>query len=442
MQTAIQLPYKFEARPYQLPIFWAMDAGGYKRAVLVWHRRAGKDHGCLNLMIKKMYERVGNYYYVYPTQRQGRKAIWDNITKGGRRFLDFFPKELIAGEPNSTEMKIRFKNGSIFQIVGSDDIDNLLSTNPVGIVMSEFSVHDPRAWDYLSPIIEENGGWVIFNFTPRGYNHAYDLFEMACKDPRWFVQKLTIDDTGVYTKEQMDQQRREGKSEEFIQQEYFTNFESSLVGSYYAKQINAMVIEKRIKEVPYEPMMPVHTFWDLGVGDRTCIGFFQHIGMEWRMIDCYDNHGEGLEHYIKILQEKPYVYKDHWAPHDIRVKEFGTGKTRYETARGLGVNFRIVPKIDIEDGINAARMALPTLWIDKTRCAMFIRAMKEYTHEWDEQRECFADNPLHDWTSDFADMFRYFAVSQRYVPDGERAERQRKGMMFGRNKTIGNSIAY
>jgi hypothetical protein len=149
-----------------------------------------------------------------------------------------------------------------------------------------------------------------------------------------------------------------------------------------------------------------------------------------------------LEHYIKILQEKPYVYKDHWAPHDIRVKEFGTGKTRYETARGLGVNFRIVPKIDIEDGINAARMALPTLWIDKTRCAMFIRAMKEYTHEWDEQRECFADNPLHDWTSDFADMFRYFAVSQRYVPDGERAERQRKGMMFGRNKTIGRSIAY
>lgn len=442
MDTAITLPHKFDARPYQLPIFWAMDAGGYKRAIMVWHRRAGKDHTDLNLMIKKMYERVGTYYYIYPTQRQGRKAIWDNTTKDGRRFLDFFPKELIDGEPNNTEMKIRFKNGSLFQIVGSDNVDLLLSTNPIGIVMSEFSVHDPRVWDYLSPILLENGGWVIFNFTPRGHNHAFDLFEMAKNDPKWFVQLLTVDDTGVVSKEDIDQQRREGKSEEFIQQEYYCSFDASLVGSYYAKQMNAMTIEGRIREVPYEPSLPVHTWWDLGVGDRTCIGFFQHVGMEWRMIDCYDNQGEGLQHYIQVLQMKPYVYGQHWAPHDIRVKEFGTGKTRYETAAALGVRFRIVPKIDVNDGINAARMALQTLYIDKNRCSMFVRAMKEYTHEWDEARECFADNPLHDWTSDFADMFRYFSVAQRYVPDENRKSSRRPPQSFGRGKTQGRSIAY
>ena len=415
---------------------------GYLKAICVWHRRAGKDHTCFNIMVKKTQERVGTYYYVYPTQRQGRKAIWDNTTKDGRRFLDFIPKEIIAGEINNTEMKIRFKNGSLLQIVGSDNVDLLLSTNPVGIVISEFSLHGSRVWDYLSPILLENGGWVIFNFTPRGYNHAFDLFEMAKKDPLWFVQVLTVNDTHVVSLEDIEQQRKEGKSEEFIQQEYYCSFEASLIGAYYAKQMTAMAAEGRITMVPYEPALPVHTFWDLGVGDRTAVGFFQHVGMEWRMIDCYDNYGEGLEHYIKVLQQKPYVYKDHWAPHDIRVKEFGSGKTRYETARSLGINFRIVPKIELEDGINAARMALQTLYIDKNKCSMFVRAMQEYTHEWDDMRQCFSDNPLHDWTSDFADMFRYFAVSQRYLPNRYDEKPPARRNMFGRNKTIGASIAY
>lgn len=437
----VSLPYKFNPREYQKPVFWAMD-NGFKRAVLVWHRRAGKDHACVNLMIKKMYERVGNYFYVYPTQRQGRKAIWDNISKDGRPFLDFFPKELIVGEPNSTEMKIRFKNGSLFQIVGSDEVDNLLSTNPVGIVMSEFSVHNPRAWDYLSPILRENGGWIIFNFTPRGYNHAYDIFEMAKKNKDWFVQKLTVDDTGIISKADIDKERDEGKPEEFIQQEYYANFQSALIGSYYGKQINVMEQDGRITNVPYEPSLPVHTFWDLGVGDSTCVGFFQKVAMEWRMIDCYENSGEGLPHYAAMLQTKPYVYGHHWAPHDIKVKEMGSGKTRYEQAAALGIRFRVVPKIPVDDGINAGRSALSTLYIDKKKCSMFIRAMKEYTKEWDDMRQCFSDNPYHDWSSDYADMFRYFAVAQRYVPKNPTGETPARRQMFSRNRTIGNSIAY
>lgn len=185
----------------------------------------------------------------------------------------------------------------------------------------------------------------------------------------------------------------------------------TLKGAYYAKQLQEARKENRITNVPYEPELPVHTFWDLGVGDSTAIGFFQFVGREARMIDYLEASGEGLNYYINELRLRAYTYGEHYAPHDIAVREFSTGKSRKEIALNLGINFNIVPNIPIDDGINAARMRFKGLWIDKEKCAAFINLIGQYQKEWNDKMGDYKNHPLHDWTSHGADMFRYFAVT-------------------------------
>lgn len=211
---------RFIPRPYQLPFLRAMDNGA-KRCVLVWHRRAGKEVVCFNWMIKQAWwHRVGTYVYFFPTSTLGRRILWDGANKEGKRFLDYIPREIIAGNLNANEMKIRLTNGSVIQVIGSDQIINV-GINPVGCVFSEYSLQDPKCWNFIRPILRENGGWAVFNFTPRGKNHAHDLYLMAKHNPEWFCQKLSIHDTGVLTEADMELERKEGMSEHLIEQEYY-----------------------------------------------------------------------------------------------------------------------------------------------------------------------------------------------------------------------------
>ena len=175
----------------------------------VWHRRSGKDLTDLNIIIAEMMEHVGNYYYFFPTFAQGKKVIWEGKTKDEVPFLDYFPKELVDGKPNDSELKIKFKNGSMFQLIGTDNFDAIMGTNPIGCVFSEFSLQNPKAWDYIRPILTENGGWAIFNFTPRGLNHAWKLLQQAKNSPRWFWQVLTVKDTQAISEENLEQERKE-----------------------------------------------------------------------------------------------------------------------------------------------------------------------------------------------------------------------------------------
>ena len=174
----IQIPHKFIPRPYQLPILKAMDSG-FLRAVQVWHRKSGKEKVDWNCIIKKSQERVGNYWYIFPKLTQARKVIWEGIDQDGLRFLDHIPKQIMDGEPNSTTMFVRFRNGSNLQLIGSDTFDSSIGGNPVGVVFSEYALTNPTVWSYLRPILANNGGWAIFNLTPRGENHAYDLYQLA-----------------------------------------------------------------------------------------------------------------------------------------------------------------------------------------------------------------------------------------------------------------------
>lgn len=405
----ITLPHHFDPRPYQVPILRAFD-NGYKRILQLWHRRSGKDKTDINLVAREMLTNVGTYYYFYPTYTQGRKALWDGMGKDGFKYIGHFPKELIDGKPNDTEMKIKFKNGSIFQVIGTDDVDRIVGTNPRGCVFSEYSLQNPKGWNYIRPILAENKGWAIFNYTPRGKNHGYELYEMAKNNSKWSVSKLTINDTKVLTEQDIDEERKSGMTEDMIQQEYYCSFTASVQGAYYWKEYDKAEKEGRFCNVPYDPATPVYTVWDLGVSDSMAIGFYQLVGKEVHKIDYYEKSNEGFPHFVKILQDKNYVYGKHFAPRDIKARELTTGKTRLEIAESLGIKFEVVPEIGVQNGIDAGRLLFNRLWVDKTKCREWLNLIPQYTKEYDENKKIFKNTPLHDWTSHGADEYRYAAV--------------------------------
>ena len=415
-QPDLVLPFNFRPRPYQLPILKALD-GGATRAVAVWHRRAGKEKTLLNYTAKKTVERIGAYFYLFPTYAQAKKAIWDGRDRDGFPFMGHFPPQWVKRK-HEQELKIECMNGSIFQLIGTDNIDAIMSTNPIGCVFAEYSLQDPRAWDYLRPILTENGGWAAFDFTPRGKNHGYALYQLARKlmedgDPRWFAQKLTVEDTGVVSQADIERERREGMDEELIQQEYYCSFEGVQVGAYYGREMAAAQAAGRICGVPYYPELPVHTWWDLGIDDAMAIWFTQDVGREVHAIDYYENAGEGLPHYARVLRERGYTYGTHNAPHDIQVRELGSGKSRLETAAALGIKFEIVPNIALQDGIDAARLFIARVWFDRDKTERGRNALVSYHKTWDEKRKMFLAQPYHDWSSNGADGFRYLAVGHK-----------------------------
>lgn len=429
----IALPYEWEPRNYQIPA-WEYFANHPVRArgVCVWHRRAGKDLMAINLIACKAHERVGTYWHIFPTYKQAKNVIWNGMTKDGRKFTDHFPKGLIEST-NATELKITFKNGSIYQLVGTDNIDSLVGTNPIGCVFSEYALQNPNAWNYLRPILSENDGWALFIYTARGKNHGFKLLEMAKREMGWFWEVLVAgssdlgtkkpDGTPVITDEMIEEERRSGMPEEIIQQEYYNSFESPLDGAYYSAQMRQADKDGRIKTIPHEQRLLVDTYWDLGMRDSTAIWFVQRHGFEFRVIDYYETSGEPLTHYVKVLKggvpglERfgDYVYGMHFAPHDIQVRELTSGKSRIETARAMGVKFRVVPQHPVEDGIDAVRSILGQCWFDENRCEHGLECLKSYRKERDEKNQVFRDHPLHDWSSHGADAFRMFAWSTKKV---------------------------
>lgn len=399
---------------HQWDIIDAMDGGGFKRAVAVWHRRAGKDSTSLNFTAKKAFDRVGVYWHMLPTALQARKVVWDGIDKAGRRMIDqVWPTE-VRQSANNQEMKLELVNGSIWQCVGSDNYDSLVGANPVGVVFSEYSIANPAAWDYIRPILAENGGWAIFIYTPRGRNSGFNLYKMAENNPKWFCQKLTIDDTDIISQEVLEEERAAGMSEAMIQQEFYCAFDVPIEGAYYGPQLNKAHKDGRVSRVPIEPNLPVYTAWDLGIGDFMAIWFVQVTGKEIRFVHYYEHTGEGLAHYINYLmvwaKENSVRYSDHFAPHDIQVRELSTGKSRLDTAREMGIRFQVVKRHKIDDGIEAVRRLFPRFWIDETNCDRGLICISDYTKVWDDKKMMFQDKPLHNYASHGCDALRYFAM--------------------------------
>ncbi len=423
MSNLIKFPYKFTCRHYQADLFHAFFIEGYKRLISIEHRRAGKDKAFLNLMIAAMLQRKGTYLYAFPTFAQARGVIWDGIDREGMPYLDHFPPELVA-DKNEAMMRIKLKNGSIFRLVGTDHYNRLRGQNPIGYISSETQHHHPLAWEIISVVLAENGGWAAFNGTPQGYNHFYDLYNTNKKNSKWFTRILTVDDTfrspgvPVISKEIIEEERRAGRPEEIIQQEYYCSFEASLPGAYYGSDLKKAYEEKRIKIFDIEEHLPVYTAWDLGLKDPTAIWFIQPHGHELRLIYYYENRDQGIEHYINFLHELAdlyhFKYARHYAPHDIMVREFTNNRTRYDTAQKMGLTFTLAPNLGagaLEEGIIAVKTLFQRFWIHEENCKQGIECLKQYHAEQDIKHGVYKSAPLHDWSSDGCDALRYFAVS-------------------------------
>jgi hypothetical protein len=295
-----------------------------------------------------------------------------------------------------------------------------MGANPVGVVFSEWSLQSPAAWDYLSPILAENGGWAAFIYTPRGKNHGFTTYKTALAYPdTWFAKVSTVEDTKAISYEILAQEReeciRKYGNDAFWMQEYMCSFEVPIQGAYYATQLLDAEREGRITSVPYDMNTTVDTHWDLGIDDSMTIWFLQTVGKEIHLIDYLEGSGEGINYYISQLSKKPYIYGKHYAPHDIKVRELGTGKSRLEVAKSLGINFEVTPMIPIDDGIQAVRNILSRCWFDKNSCEKGIDALMSYHKEWDEKNQVYKTHPEHDWSSHAADSFRGLAVAYQDI---------------------------
>jgi phage terminase large subunit len=415
-------------RPHQEKLWRYLERGG-KRAVAVWHRRAGKDEVCLHHAAVQAAERPGNYWHCTPEYQQGRKAIWTAINShtGRRRIDEAFPPQ-IRESTQEHEMFIRFVNGSTWQVIGSDRYDATVGSGVAGIVYSEWALANPSAWGYHRPILEENNGWAAFITTPRGRNHARDMYEYARRAPGWFSEILTARDTGMLDEEQLRAALDEyctlygedvGRAQ--FEQEYLCSFNAAILGAYYQLEMAAVRAEERIvAELEHDPERPVHTAWDIGVSDDTSIWWFQVNGPQIYVLDFYTASGVGVEHYAEELAARAELHG--WktgtcfVPHDAKVKEWGSGRTRIETMQRLGLAPMLVRNANIEDGISAARRTLP-LCLFHERCEdVGLAALEQYRRQWDDERKCYKPLAVHDWTSHPADAFRYLGLAWRSVP--------------------------
>lgn len=412
----ITLPYNFSFRAYQTLPWNVCIQPEFRRGIIIWPRRNGKDLFCWNLVIAKAMQRVGTYYYIAPYYNQARQIIWEGADGSGRRFLDYIPEELIGGMYHKgrtkLEMRQKLPNGSQIKLVGSDNIDAIVGTNPIGIVFTEFSLHKRGVWDYLRPILAENGGWALFNGTPRGMaNEFYELYVNALRpESGWFLQHLTRDDTGVPSLEAIEEDRQSGMPEPLVRQEYYTNFLAGNVGTYYSTEMETLRASGRFTRVPYDPRLPVYTFWDLGKRDACAVWFAQFFQQEIRIIDYYEAAERSLIDNIKHVKALRYAYEDHYAPHDINVEEMTTKKSRWETADEHGITFQIVEKLPLMEGIEAVREILPRCWFDEENTELGRKALEHYHKKRDDVSQSFSDTPAKSWANHGADAFRYLAL--------------------------------
>lgn len=381
----------------------------HRWAALVAHRRAGKTVACINDMVRKAVELErphGRFAYVAPFLSQAKEVAWDYL----KRFAD----PLIT-DKNESELWVELLEKARIRIHGADNPDRLRGAYLDGVVLDEYADMRPSVWgEVIRPMLADRQGWATFIGTPKGRNEFFEIWDRAQQDEAWFTAMLRASTTGILPQSELDAARLDMTPEQY-EQEFECSFEAAILGAYFGKEIAEAERAGRICELPYERVLPVHTVWDLGVGDSTAIWFFQVAGGEIRVIDHYENHGHGLPHYASVLASKPYSYGDDWVPHDAKVRELGTGRTRVETLLQLGRKPRIVPLHKLGDGINAARLTLQMTWFDRALCADGLEALRQYRADFDERTRAFKDAPRHDWTSHSADAFRYLAMAWREI---------------------------
>lgn len=380
--------------------------------MLVCHRRFGKTALSINQLIRAATDTNRPDWrgaYIAPLYKQAKTVVWDELKK----YCGIGTDDCMA-KFHETELRADFKNGARIRLFGAENPDSLRGIYLDGVIFDEVAQMPKRIWtEVIRPALSDRKGWAIFIGTPRGKNAFHEIYEDAKRDSDWFTAMYRASETGIIDPEELAAAGREMSPEEY-EQEFECSFTAAIKGAYFGTLMGEADKEGRITTVRHDPSLPVHTAWDLGMSDSTSIWFVQaRPGGTYAAVDYYEASGEGLTHYAKVLDEKGYKYGTHIAPHDIRVRELGTGKSRLEIARGLGIRFDIAPNIPVQDGINAVRSILPSVWFDEEKCGPGIESLRHYRRVFNERMNDFTARPLHDWTSHAVDAFRYFAVGYR-----------------------------
>jgi phage terminase large subunit len=407
IETALPL---LDYRDYQKPLIAYMREGG-KRAVWVAHRRSGKDVTCWQYMVEAAIQETGTYYYCLPEFTHARRVIFEGMLNDGKRFISLVPQSIVTNI-NESQMKIELVNGSIIQLVGSDQFDRLVGTNPKGIVFSEYSITHPMAWQILRPILAANGGWAIFNGTPRGKNHFHDMLLFAKSDPSWFWSVDTVTTTNVLSQEVLNKEKAEMDADVFLQ-EYYCSFDAAIKGAYYSEQLKVLREQQRLCKVPYEPVLPVYTASDPGDVNYAIV-YFQVHGKEVRIMDADELFSPSPESVFATITEKPYKYAKHFLPNDATVKKMGAGqRSLMDQLRDAGLqNMESLPPQNSKmEGIKLVQSHFPSFWIEESLEKKVLGPLGAYAPKYYDKRNTYSSEPEHNWASHMSDAVRYLAIA-------------------------------
>lgn len=395
----IVIPYK--PREHQLKVHELLE--GKRFAVVVAHRRFGKTVAALNHLIREAVlndKETPRYAYIAPTYGQAKRVAWDYLVKYTTP---------LGGTNNISELRVDFW-GRRIQLYGSDNPDSLRGQFFDGVIIDEVGDQNPKIWtDIVRPALTDRKGWCLFIGTPKGHNHFKELRDRAEKEDGWGLLEFKASETGVVDEVELKAAKNE-MGEDKYRQEFECSFDAAVEGSYFGQILNELEAKKHMQEIPREELSRTFTAWDLGMGDSTSIWVAQLVGTEVRLLDYYENHGVGLDHYVKWIRNNDYEKAEHILPHDVRVRELGTGKSRMEMLEEAGLQIKIAPRMSLDDGIQAVRRLLPRCWFNVPKVQIGLNCLRNYRRDYDEKRKIFYERPLHDWSSHGSDSFRYLAL--------------------------------
>ena len=395
----IVIPYK--PREPQLAIHEMMDK--HRFGVVVAHRRMGKTVSAINHLIKDavLCEKENpRYAYIAPTYGQAKRVAWDYLCKYVRP---------LGAKENISELRVDFM-GRRIQLYGSDNPDSLRGQYFDGVILDEIGDQNPKIWsEIIRPALADRMGWCLFIGTPKGQNHFKDLRDRAEDSPDWGLLEFKASETKLVAEEELKAARLEMGEDKF-QQEFECSFHAAVEGSYYGKLLNDLEASGKFIEITRDDLCRTVAAWDLGMGDSTAIWVAQIANQEIRIMDYVENHGQGLDWYVNWLRENHWHIAEQYLPHDVEVRELGTGKSRLEMLQSSGLSVTVLPRLAVDDGIQAVRRMIPKCWFNMPKVRQGMDCLRNYRREFDEKRNVYYEKPLHDWASHGSDAFRYLAI--------------------------------
>ena len=412
----ITIPYS----PRELQQEIHTNLAKYRWAVLSIHRRAGKSVLCINELIKRALTNTmwnPRYAYIGPTYKQTKSIIFD--------YLKYYAGVIPGTKFNEQELSCLFPSGAKITLLGSENPDSLRGNYYDGIIVDEYAQVNPRLFpEIIRPALSDRKGFCYFVGTPQGMsNDFYAKYQHGLKDKTWYTKIAKASETGIVDQEELDA-ALDLMGQKKYRQEFECDWVASIEGAIYGDVIEKIEQKGQVGRVPYDATYPVSTAWDIGISDKTTIIFFQQVGRSIQIIDYYESSNEGLPHYISVINKKDYVYKDHYGPHDLEQREFTNGKSRREIAYELGLRFKIVPKLSIEDGLHYTQLLLNRCWIDMDSCKKLLDALRNYHRKFNDTLQTFNAKPVHDWSSHAADSMRTLAVGLQELKNEEQIPQQ------------------